>query len=72
LVLLTQYCAGDKIENNEIGGACSADGASRGVYRTLAGKPEGKRPLGSSRHRWQNNVKIDLQEMGCGVWIGLS
>jgi hypothetical protein len=36
----------------------------RGVYRVLAGKPEGKRPLGRPRHRWENNM--DLQEVGCG------
>jgi len=38
----------------------------RGVYRVLVGKPEGKRPLGRPRHRWENNLKMDLQEVGCG------
>jgi 3-oxoacyl-ACP reductase-like protein len=48
-------------------------GEERGMYRVLVGKPEGKRPLGRSRHRWENNIRMDLQEMGCGVidWIGL-
>jgi len=40
----------------------------RGVYRVLVGKYEGKRPLGRPRHRWEDNIKMDLQEVG--VWIG--
>ena len=38
----------------------------RGVYRVLVGKPEGKRPLGRPRRRWMDNIRMDLQEMGCG------
>jgi hypothetical protein len=38
----------------------------RGIYRVLVGKPEGKRPLGRPRHRRQDNIKMDLQEVGCG------
>jgi len=41
-------------------------GERRGVYRVLVGKPEGKRPLGRPRHRWEGNIKMDLQEVGCG------
>jgi len=43
----------------------------RCVYRVLMGKPEGKRPLGRPRHRWENNIMRDLQEVGCGgmTWI---
>jgi hypothetical protein len=41
-------------------------GERRGVYRVLVGKPEGKRPLGRSRCRWEDNIKVDLQETGCG------
>jgi hypothetical protein len=37
---------------------------SRGVYRVLVGKPEEKRPLGRPRHSWENNIKMDLQEVG--------
>ena len=37
-----------------------------GVYRALVGKPEGKRPLGRPRHRWVDNIRMDLQEVGCG------
>jgi hypothetical protein len=46
----------------------------RRVYRVLVGKPEGKRLLGRPRRRWDDNIKLDLQEVGCGVWtesIGL-
>ena len=41
-------------------------GERRVVYRVLVGKPEGKRPLGSPRHRWEDFIKMDLQEVGCG------
>jgi hypothetical protein len=73
-VLLTHYCAGDKIENHEMGGVCSSDGEGRGVYMILVGKSEGKRPLGRPRRRWEDNIRIDLQEVGCGGmdWIGLA
>jgi len=57
-----------------MGGACSAYGEKRGVYRVLVGKPEGKRPLGRPRRRWDDNNKMDLQEVGCGGmdWIELA
>jgi len=41
-------------------------GERRGVYRVLVGKPEGKRKLGRPRRRWEDNIKMDLQEVGCG------
>jgi hypothetical protein len=49
-------------------------GKGRGVYRVLVGKPEGKRPLGRPRRRWENNIKTVLQEVGCrGMdWIELA
>jgi hypothetical protein len=49
-------------------------GEGRGVYRVLVGKPEGKRPLGRPRRRWEDNIKMDLQEVGCGCmdWIELA
>jgi len=49
-------------------------GEKRGVYRVLVGKPEGNRPLVKPRHRWEDNIKIDLQEVGCGGvdWIELA
>ena len=48
-------------------------GERRGVYRVLTGKPEGKRPLGRPRLRWEDIIKMDLQEVGCGSmdWIEL-
>ena len=49
-------------------------GERRGVYGVLVGKPEGKRPLGRPRRRWEGNIKIDLQEVESGVidWIELA
>ena len=49
-------------------------GEERGVYRVLVGKPEGRRPLGRPRRRWVDNIRMDLQEVGCGYmdWIGLA
>jgi len=49
-------------------------GERRGVYSVLVGKPEGKSSLGRPRHRWDNNIKMDLQEVGCvGMdWIELA
>jgi len=49
-------------------------GEDRGMYRVLVGKPEGKRPLGRPRFRWVGNIRMDLQEVGCGYmdWIGLA
>jgi hypothetical protein len=46
-------------------------GESRGAYRVLVGKTEGKRPLGRPRHRWDDIIKMYLQEVGWGTWIGL-
>ena len=49
-------------------------GEERRVYRVLVGKPEGRRPLGRPRRRWADNIRMDLQEVGCGYvdWIGLA
>jgi hypothetical protein len=47
-------------------------GEGRGMYRIVVGKSEGKRPLGRPRRRWTDNSKMDLQEVGCGVWTELS
>ena len=49
-------------------------GLGRGVYRVLVGKPEGKRPLGRPRRRWEDNIKLDFQELGggCGDWMELA
>ena len=48
-------------------------GEGRGVHRVLVGKPEGKRPLGRPRRRWEDSIKMDLQEVGLGVdWMELA
>ena len=49
-------------------------GEERGVYRILVGKPEGRRPLGRPRRRWADNIRMDLQEVGCGYidWTGIA
>jgi len=72
-VLLTQYCWGDKIEKNK-GGACSTYGGEERYIQCFVGKPEGKRPLGRSRHMWEDNIKMDLQEVENGGldWIELA
>ena len=53
-------------------GTCSAYGG--GVHRVMVGKPEGKRPLGRPRRRWEDNIKMDVQEIGgsCGDWMELA
>jgi hypothetical protein len=51
---------------NLMDGVCSTYGERTGVYRVLVGKPKGTRPLGRPRLRWEDNIKMDLQEVGCG------
>jgi hypothetical protein len=46
-------------------------GEGTGTYRILVGRPEGRRPLGRPRRRWEDNIKMDLEEVGCGAWTGL-
>jgi hypothetical protein len=72
--LLTQYFSSDNIEKNEMGGPCGAYGESIGVYRVIVGKPEGKRTLGTTSRRWEDDINMDLQEVVCGVigWILLA
>jgi hypothetical protein len=49
-------------------------GEGKGMHRVLVAKPEGKRPLGRPRHRWEDNIKADFQKVGCGCmdWIELA
>ena len=49
-------------------------GERRGIFRVFVRKPGGKRPLGRPRRRWEDNIKMDLQEVGCGImyWIELA
>jgi len=55
-----------KSRRMRLAGHVARMGKKRGVYSVLMGKPEGKRPLGRPRFRWEDNIKMDLQEVGCG------
>jgi hypothetical protein len=54
----------NQIEKNEMGGDCSTYGEKRGAYRILVRRPEGSRRLGRPRRRWEDNIKMDLQDVG--------
>jgi hypothetical protein len=51
-------------------GHAACMGLRRGAYKALVGKPEGMRPLGKPRHRWKDNIKMDIQEAGWGAYTG--
>jgi hypothetical protein len=57
-----------------VGWTCGTHGGGGGAYRVLVGRPEGKRPLGRPRHRWEDNIKMDLAEIGIewANWIQLA
>ena len=57
-----------------MGGALTRMGEMRDIYRELVGKPEGRRPLGRPRRRWEDNIKMDFQGVGFGgmEWVELS
>jgi hypothetical protein len=57
-----------------VGWTCGRQGEGRGVYRVLVGRPEGKRPLGKPRRRWEDNIKMDLREIQIdgANWIQLA
>jgi len=63
-----------KFEKNGMGGACSPYGGEGRSVRVLVVKHEGKRPLGRPRLRWEDNIKMELQEVGCGGmdWIDVA
>jgi hypothetical protein len=63
-VLLIKYYSNDQIKMNEMAGHVARMGDRRGSYGVLMGRPEGKRPLGRPRQRWEDNIKTDLQEVG--------
>jgi hypothetical protein len=64
----------DQTDKNDICGTSSTFGERRGVYRVFVGQPEGKRPLGKPTHRWEGNIKVDIDEAGCGDmdWIDVA
>jgi hypothetical protein len=72
-VLFAKYNQNDRVKENEMGRPCGTHGEKRNVYRILVGNPKGKRPLGRPRRRWEDNIKINLGEIGWGVmeWIDL-
>jgi len=57
---------GDKIEKSEMGGACSTYGGRGEAYTGFWWGNLRERPLGRPRHRWENNIRMDIQEVGCG------
>ena len=61
VVLLTKYSSGDQTEKIEMAGHAACMGDRRGAYRVLVGKPEGKRPCGRPRCRWEDKINMDLQ-----------
>jgi hypothetical protein len=72
-VLIASTISVWKLEKNEMDEACSMYGEKRGAYRILVGRPEGKRTLGRPRHRLEDNIKMDLQEVGWGMdWTELA
>ena len=67
-------CVSYSVERMRWAGHVARMGERRGVNRVLVGKPEGKRPLGRPGLRWEDNIKMDLQEVGCGSidWMELA
>ena len=76
LILMLVSMASNRNEYQEyfLGVKKAGMGEESGVYRVFVGKPEGKRPLGRPRRRWVDNIRMDLQEVGCGHvdWIRLA
>ena len=68
------WCSFCRLKPAKWAGHVARMGEERRAYRVLVGKPEGKRPLGRPRRRWVDNIRMDLQEVGCGYvdWIGLA
>jgi hypothetical protein len=69
---VTKYYSGNQIEKNEMGGTCSMYGGRERCIQDFGGRPEGRRAPGRPRRRWDDNIKMDLEEVGWGMgWIGL-
>ena len=66
--LFAQYCSGDRIEKTSRAAHVASMGKCRGVYRVLVGKTAGKRPLETSRLRWEENIKMDLRGVVLRTW----
>ena len=65
--VITNDYSGEHIEKKEMGGECSTYGGQKRRIKLLVGKPEGKRPLRRPTCRWEDNIKMDLQEVGYGA-----
>jgi hypothetical protein len=65
MIFLTQYFSGDQFEKNDVGEACSTCGGEERCTQGLVGKPEVKRLLRRPRLRWEHNIKMELQDVGC-------
>ena len=63
-----QLLFGNEIKKTDMGRACSTNGERRGAYRDLVGKPDGRRPLGRHRRRWEDNNKIGFLKVEWGAW----
>jgi hypothetical protein len=59
------------VKENEIAGHVACTEEERDTYKILAGRPEGRKPLGRPRGRWEDNITMDPQEVGWGGWHGL-
>jgi hypothetical protein len=64
LVLFVKHHQNDQVKEDEMGRAYSSHGEKRNACRILVGKPEGKRPLGRLKLRWDDNIKMDLRQLG--------
>ena len=71
---ITKYYSGDQMEKNEMCGACSRCGGEERCIKGFGGETYGKEQLGRPRRRWEDNIKMELQEMECGNlgWIDLA
>jgi hypothetical protein len=74
MIYITKYYSVIKSRRMSWAGHVARMGKGRGAYRILVGRPEGRRPLGRPRRRWEDDFKIDLQEVGWGdmVWIDMA
>jgi hypothetical protein len=55
------------MKEDEMGGSCRTHGTGENLYTMFVGKPEGKRPLGIPRPKWEDNIRMDLRDIGSGV-----
>jgi len=69
--LFTKHYFVDQIKKKEMSRACSTYGGEERHIRGFGGEKWGNKPVGRPRHRWKGTIKMDLQEVGWGVWTGL-